>query len=90
MHNVLYSHRFLKDLKNLQGCSEYKKIEDLCFRKLCECKYFDDIDNLKKIAGYKNYYRIRLSDYRIGFKVEDRNWVLLRVLHRKDIYKFFP
>jgi mRNA interferase RelE/StbE len=29
-----------------------------------------DIPNLKKLAGHDDYYRIRVSNYRIGLKLE--------------------
>lgn len=49
-----------------------------------------DISNIKKMKGFDNYYRIKLGDYRLGFKYEDENIYLMRILHRKDIYRFFP
>ena len=34
----------------------------------CEAaKSVDKILNVRKLSGFKNYYRIRLGDYRIGF-----------------------
>ena len=49
-----------------------------------------DLQNIKKMIGKGNYYRMRIGDYRLGFKVESGNIVLLRFLNRKDIYKYFP
>jgi mRNA-degrading endonuclease RelE of RelBE toxin-antitoxin system len=46
-----------------------------------------DISNIK---GFRGYYRVRLGDYRIGFKKEREFIVFMRVKHRKDIYKNFP
>ena len=37
-----------------------------------------------------SYYRIRIGDYRIGIKGEGDVIVLMRVMHRKDIYRVFP
>lgn len=48
------------------------------------------IPGLKKLVGYKNAYRIRHGDYRIGVFVEGNTVEFARVLHRKDIYKVFP
>ncbi|MFP4128637.1 MAG: type II toxin-antitoxin system RelE family toxin [Desulfonatronovibrio sp.] len=45
---------------------------------------------MKKLSGFKNFYRIRYSDYRIGIALQEDKVVFIRVLHRKDIYKFFP
>jgi mRNA interferase RelE/StbE len=37
-----------------------------------------------------NYYRMRLGDYRMGFKIESGSIIILRFMHRKDIYNYFP
>lgn len=46
--------------------------------------------NCKKLAGYKTAYRIRMGNYRIGFFYENKTAELVRILSRKDIYRFFP
>ena len=46
-----------------------------------------EIQNLKKMEGHKNYYRIRIGNYRIGLKIINNTIYLIRFLHRKDIYK---
>mgnify|MGYP003412982198 len=61
-------------------------------------KIIEDISHLssvprpigcKKLKGYNNSYRIRVTDYRIIYEIEDK---ILRVLivaigHRKNIYE---
>jgi mRNA interferase RelE/StbE len=49
-----------------------------------------EIPSCKKMTGYKNAYRIKLKTYRIGFFLENKKVELVRILHRKDIYKYFP
>lgn len=44
--------------------------------------------NLKKIEGSKNHYRIRIGDYRFGLYLENETVFIVRVLHRKEIYRF--
>ncbi|HLO85710.1 MAG TPA: type II toxin-antitoxin system RelE/ParE family toxin [Nostocaceae cyanobacterium] len=46
--------------------------------------------NIKKLKGEGNYYRLRVGDYRIGVVVTENTMIFVRVLHRKDIYRFFP
>ena len=43
----------------------------------------------EKLKGYSNYYKKRFGNYRIGAKYEDDTLILSRILHRKDIYRFF-
>lgn len=45
---------------------------------------------IKPLSGYKNYYRVKLGEHRIGFKKEGDSVIFMRVLDRKDIYKHFP
>ncbi|MEI8202294.1 MAG: type II toxin-antitoxin system RelE/ParE family toxin [Bacteroidota bacterium] len=49
-----------------------------------------DIKGLKKLTGYKNTYRIKMGDYRIGVFIENGIIEFARIAHRKDIYKVFP
>jgi mRNA interferase RelE/StbE len=50
-----------------------------------------EIPHVKKIEGYETYYRIKLGDYRLGLEaISGREVVLIRFLHRKDIYRYFP
>ena len=50
-----------------------------------------EISHIKKIEGYKSYYRVKIGEYRLGMDaVSEREVVFLRFLHRKDIYRYFP
>jgi mRNA interferase RelE/StbE len=52
---------------------------------------FSSIKNLKKLTGYKDLYRIRLGNYRIGLRYTyDQELIFIRFLHRKDIYQKWP
>ncbi len=90
--NVSFKPSFLKDFKSLPP---EIKVE---VRKVCVI-IFPTLDNLfdfheypiKKISGFPKYYRIKVGDYRIGFKKESSSEIcFMRVKHRKDIYKIFP
>lgn len=48
------------------------------------------VPNLKKLSGGGPYYRIRLGDHRIGLSIQDDMATFIRVLPRKDIYRYFP
>ena len=49
-----------------------------------------DIPNILKLKGYKNQYRIRIGEYRIGLEILSDEVYLVRFLHRKEIYRYFP
>jgi mRNA interferase RelE/StbE len=48
------------------------------------------INNLKKLKGYKQFYRIRIGSYRIGIKIEADTVIFVEIDHRKNIYRIFP
>lgn len=62
----------------------------LTINNLQQAKQLSQIKDCKKIKGSKTAYRIRLNQYRIGFFFENETIELVRVLGRKDIYKYFP
>ena len=42
------------------------------------------------MRGYLNFYKIRFGDYRLGLQVIGNKIICERVLHRKEIYRYFP
>lgn len=87
---IEYSERFLKDLKQLKNTEVYLAIKRFCFEELPQHDALLSVNNVKKIQGYKDYYRIRIGDYRIGIKSENDTLIIMRVMHRRDIYRLFP
>ncbi|GAB2629805.1 toxin RelE [Emticicia aquatilis] len=79
---------FVRDAKKL-GKEIQLEIKDILLE-LEQVDSLSQIKNLKKMTGYKNAYRIRLGNYRIGFLMIADELILSRVLHRKDIYDYFP
>ncbi|NDJ24261.1 type II toxin-antitoxin system RelE/ParE family toxin [Nostoc sp. B(2019)] len=49
-----------------------------------------DVGSIKKLKADCDYYLIRIGDYRIGIAVYEDAVIFVRVLHRKDVYKYFP
>ncbi len=45
-------------------------------------------DGVKKLKGYDQTYRIRIGNYRVIYKIEDQEMVILilSAVHRKDAY----
>jgi len=42
------------------------------------------------VKGFPGYFRIRVGDYRLGFSFHNDTVTLIRFLHRKEIYRYFP
>ncbi len=80
---------FNRDAKALSD----KKIGDSVIKIISEIENITDINkipNIKKLKGYKSYYRIKISNYRIGLSFSNDIVTFVRLLPRKDIYKYFP
>ena len=86
---IAYKKKFLKDVNKLPDHIK-NGIMDIVFKQIPELENIHDFGGLKKLSGFKNFYRIRCSDYRIGIAIQQDKVIFFRVLHRKDIYKFFP
>jgi mRNA-degrading endonuclease RelE of RelBE toxin-antitoxin system len=86
--NIDIRRTFVKDADKLP--SNIQRQLALIITNLQQAKQLKQIKDCKKIKGSKTAYRIRLSQYRIGFFFENETIELVRVLGRKDIYKYFP
>ncbi|MCF8371992.1 MAG: hypothetical protein K9H64_10240 [Bacteroidales bacterium] len=49
-----------------------------------------EIINCSKMTGHKEFFKIRVGSFRLGFELAGVTIILRRFLHRKDIYKYFP
>ena len=79
---------FTKDLKG-KDTIILKRLKVL-IEKLEVTNSLEEIANIKRLKDVEEYYRIRIGDYRLGLRVKDNKLIILRFLHRKEIYKYFP
>ena len=86
---VSYHRQFEKDIEKYASPEQIQEIFDLVW-KLEQVDSLREITDIKKLAGFKQYYRYRMDEYRIGFSYENTSVRLERFLHRKDIYKRYP
>jgi mRNA interferase RelE/StbE len=86
---IFYQKKFLKDLSKLPS-PQRKKIEDFVFVELPSISSFNQLHHTERMIGYPHYYKIRFGDYRLGFHFAEDKLTLERVLHRKEVYRYFP
>ena len=86
---VEFLESFLKDIEKVDDSKVLAKIEQIILN-IESSKTLKETPNLKKLIGYKNIFRIKFGNYRIGLYFENDVVELARVLHRKDIYRIFP
>lgn len=79
---------FVRDSQKLSSQNQVKLGE--LIESIPYLKTIFDIPHCKKMQGYKNAYRIKFGEYRIGFFRTNEVIELVRILPRKDIYRYFP
>jgi mRNA interferase RelE/StbE len=87
---IEFDRSFSKSLDKVKDASILNRVERTILQ-LEKANSLLDIPNVKKLTGFKDYFRIRLGDYRLGLERIDNHTVrLIIITHRKDIYKVFP
>jgi mRNA interferase RelE/StbE len=86
---LAFTKKFLKQVEKVQS----EKLREQLLNVINQAENaisISDIDNIKKLSGYKFYYRIRVGDYRIGLYLNKDVLEFAASDHRKDIYRYFP
>ena len=87
---VHFDKSFEKSIHKVKEKSVLSRIETIIDR-LERSANINEIPNIKKLVGFKSYYRIRIGDYRLGMeKINENTILIILIAHRKDIYKIFP
>ena len=87
---VLYRKAFLKDLKKLKNRSAYDRVFQLAFSDLPKSEALREVPGVTPMTGHPGRYRIRIGDYRVGIEFSGNKVELVRALHRRDFYRYFP
>ncbi len=87
---VLFTKSFAKDLRKHKKNQELLKQIQRIIENVEQAEVITELTTLKQLKAEGRYYRIRTGDYRIGITIENDQITFIRVLHRKEIYRFFP
>ena len=88
--NLKFDKSFLKSIEKIKDASLKQKIENV-IGEVESAKDLNDVKQLKKLKGYRSYYRIKIGDYRVGIEVAQPDVVtFIVVAHLKEIYRRFP
>ena len=87
---IEYEKKFLKELSKLKDKNIQEEVEKFVFDKLPLFISLSDAQKIEKMSGYKEYYKIRFGNYRVGIKKENETIIIKTIKHRREIYKFFP
>jgi mRNA interferase RelE/StbE len=88
---VEFRRSFGKDLGKIRDGELLDRIKDV-IEVIENAKSVLDVNNVKKLKANGDYYWIRIGDYRIGFTFDEEleSIVLVRILHRREMYRYFP
>lgn len=83
-YNLVFTNNAVKDIEKIDN-----SVKKQLHKKLC---YFKELDDIKVVAKkLHNYdigeYRLRVGNFRIIFDLDKHTIVVLRIQHRKDVYK---
>jgi mRNA interferase RelE/StbE len=73
-----------KDLRKIES-----HFVEKIFVKIRELENFPDVAGLEKLSGFKDYFRMRIGDYRAVFRVFGKKYriEICYIRHRKFVYK---
>ncbi len=81
--------QFNKDISKLRDKKLLLSVKSV-LQTIESAKTLSEVNNLKKMEGTTNYFRVRVGDYRIGIFFNNNTVIVSRFLHRKEIYRYFP
>jgi mRNA interferase RelE/StbE len=87
--NVEFRKSFEKDLGSIRDVTLLQRIRAV-IEEVETAENLGEVTNIKKLKGEGAYSRIRVGDYRIGITADEDTVIFVRVLHRKDVYRYFP
>ena len=85
---IEFDKSFSKSLDRLKDLVTKKRIERI-IQDFDRADTIINIKNVKKLVGFKSYYRIRIGDYRVIYQINDKDLSILivRIGHRREIYR---
>jgi mRNA interferase RelE/StbE len=90
MWQIKHGKTFYRELSKLPKETR-NEIEKIAFGDILKEELFKK-KLLKKLKGSKDLYKIKVGEYWVGLKIDKKERAIefRRVMHRKDIYRYFP
>jgi len=86
---VEFRKTFEKDLRKLRDKALMGKIKTV-IEAIEAAEALEAVAKLKKLKGEDGYFRVRIGDYRVGLYLEGDTVLFVRILHRREFYRYFP
>lgn len=88
--DVRYRESFVRDLKKLKKYPVYGRIRTLAFETLPAAESLLEGPGIVAMKGHPGRYRIRIGVFRVGVEAAGGRIEVVRVLDRRDFYRYFP
>ena len=86
---IRYSRDFIRDLGRVRDASIRRRV-DRAVEDLEAASTVAEVAGVRRIVSEGRYCRIRIGDYRLGFALDGNAVMLMRFMHRRQIYRHFP
>ena len=86
---VEFRRSFVKDLERVRDRRLRERVRE-AIEEIERAARLEEVRGVKRLRGGEGYYRIRVGDYRLGLVLEGERVVLVRFLHRREVYRYFP
>lgn len=86
---VEFRKSFERDLRKIKDGATLQRIQAV-IEAVESVDSLSDLSGIKKLKAERAYYRIRVGAYRIGLSLNGDTLVFIRLLPRKEIYRYFP
>ena len=86
---VEYTAGFTRDIRRTRSSELHRRVLRK-IEEMEEASSLNEVTDVRMMRGEGQYYRVRIGDYRLGFTLEGNVVTLLRFLHRREIYRYFP
>ena len=86
---VRFRTSFTRDIARIRDANMHRRIQRV-IAGLDAAPTILGLPGVAAVRGHAGYYRIRIGAYRLGIAVEGETVVLVRFLHRRDVYRSFP
>ena len=83
--NVSFDKSFYKRLEKIKDKALLQKIKLVILQAEAAVE-IQHIPHIRKMEGFKTFYRIRIGEYRIGVELKKDTIWFITIAHRKDIY----
>ncbi|MFA5299156.1 MAG: type II toxin-antitoxin system RelE/ParE family toxin [Lutibacter sp.] len=86
---IIIRKSFSKDLNKIVDTRILKAVYKT-IKETENASMLSEVKEIKKLTTGTRHYRIKIGYYRIGLVFSNNTVEFIRILHRKDIYRFFP